>query len=1126
MSIKCKIVASILACIVLIFTCHEVRAEPSGVVSRIASWWMDRSVVNDARGDEYSPISDESEEETEEETEQEEEEVVKGRLPGMCKVPQEPAVMRCEIGSGFLCIDTPPGSVADDSLLIRGTMDRQGSVLASIRVAVQNEYTKKIQYVNTTNPKSSGCWDEISPKAEFCLDAKGRYSVGIPMNSVGPHTISISASRLSGESVEKKVRSSKVVAPVLNDSKVSYNPDIRTEQVIDDKMVMVTVDLLGDCQYCDFIGASTGGVKVSIDNLMQDQKGDSKIITCETTVEQGGQGRFIIGVPAGAGDNSMTISACNAAVEGSCPSVKNVKFSTSRGAAALEFISPSPMPAYDSGEYPDIDWRFKLGGNLSCVTLQFNRKEPHEVCADASGEFAVVLTPRVGINVATLDTPDGMEQFAWTFGWGKVLSPYDNEVGRVGVEGALDVSLSDSMLDSILIPFVNNFFSSDEFSEFLVGMLEKIANPSDGDVDISDNEADEAEGKDDVGIISIPKCDVEGGLGQFAISINGMPTLGSIMIGDFSIKDNQIDLSLIVDDVRAGINISPDSDGDGIGDKEPLPLIIGFDEAKIDIRLLIQENDDGEKLMLVSSPHDDCAYKGSSYCTHKPASLIPDNFIGNASPWGHFVWCDVAAAAGSVKKVCKAFNSINAQTVAVKEAILDSINSMIYCSGSSSATGAMKDYFKIPIPIGCQDGSDCADNMLMKILPSMVLPLWVGLSEDTNFTPQGVSLGINLAAGDHDYFKDTPDQYKVSSAGVVIDPKEVDRVGTASDLKGFDLGAGISLDAIGAIMYAAIAHGDGYNVKGLLDFDIHEPFFKSMGFDFVKECDAFEPIPGVKDKPPTLCYVRPRVMELLGSSLTSYDYFPAKQPLIMALRGSRALAPRISVTTASELPVVPRSSGTDIGATYDVPEGTIIELQLGGLEMSFYAIEVDKTKPTDDYGNLPIKFDANGDPIILSMRADDSNPWNGPIVSFDVSLLLGLELSEVQGDAESDSGYSIKIRTLADRSRLVITPIEGSNVTTIPSKRIISNLADQLMTAIAQYTPKESAFAITIPQEMAFQNSSDSMLSKLGLRKIAFMPDGLSLNFDQESNSIDIAIKAFIEQYLHYSGEEKIFRLP
>jgi len=153
--------------------------------------------MSDSEQSEDSSVS--NEEETEE---GDEEEVGKGRLPGMCQVPQEPAVMRCEIGSGFLCIDTPPGSVSGDSVLIRGTIDRQGSVLASIRVAVQNEYTKKIQYVNTSNPENSGCWDNRSPDASFCLDGKGRYSVGVPMGSVGPHTVSISASRLSGESVE------------------------------------------------------------------------------------------------------------------------------------------------------------------------------------------------------------------------------------------------------------------------------------------------------------------------------------------------------------------------------------------------------------------------------------------------------------------------------------------------------------------------------------------------------------------------------------------------------------------------------------------------------------------------------------------------------------------------------------------------------------------------------------------------------------------------------------------------------------------------------------------------------------------------------------------------------------
>jgi len=1111
---------------VLLFTfTGELHAGVSDIISRAGTWWKSGSIRSDVLSSEVVASEDQNDDEDEDEEDEDEEgddNAPGGRLPGMCRVPQQPALMRCEIGSGFLCVDTPPGGVDGDSVRIRGTIDRSGSVFASIRIAVQNEYTKKLEYVDTADPRTSDCWDETAGDDSFCIDSEGFFSASVPLRESGPYTVSMSASRLSGESVEKRVRTSRVVAPVLNDNNVSFDPDVKSSKTMEGTMVTVTIELLGECNFCDFIGASTGGVTVSIENTMTDSSGDTKQISCPTTVEQGGQGRFVIGVPVGPGKNSITVSVCNDATGSDCPALENISFTATGEIVGIETISPPPRPIYDSDEYHVIPWEFRTSGGLSCVELRFNREEPRELCAGADGLFSVDLAPRKGINVATLASADGTDQFAWTFGWGGIRSPFADEASSIEVPDALGLAVSGRMIGDILVPFMNNFLASDEFDSFIMMLLEKTlgGDSENGRSDPGDEELPDVEAP------QIPECDTGGGLGEYLITLGGIPTIGGIRLSDFSLNTGSMNLSLVAENLKIRINLSPDEDGDAKADKDPLPLIISFETAKFDISLTMDKDGEGRDILLLSSPYDDCNYKDSSYCKEIPSSLVPKNFKGNATSWGNFVRCDENNAGSEAKEACNAINSINAQTGVISEMVLDAINSAVYCGGSRALTGMMRDYVRFPVQIGCVDEQSC-EGVMGKLLPSVKLPLGVKLGGGTGFSSSGLFAGLSLSAGDKVFFDSTPGEFHIPDAGVVVDGDAPGDEAAAGSISGYDIGASISLDAVNAILYALIAHGDGYDVRGFLDFDIHEQFFNNVGFDFVEECDAFEAIPGIRDTLPTLCYLRPRVMELLGSSLTTYGYFPGKQPLIMALRGSRALAPRLVATTVDKIPVVPRTGDIDFSAGAEVPDGNLVELQLGGVELSFYAIELDETQSVNDYGNLPIKFDSDGKPVIHSMLPDDPDPWKGPIVSFDVTLLLGLEIGDVEADPEADSGFVIRVRTLADRSRLILTPIEGSNVTTIPSRKLISNLADQLMTALSMLSPKESAIAIPVPRELAFENADDGgLFSLLGLRKISMGSDGLSLAFDHESNSISILLKAIIEQVVHVEGEELRYVLP
>ena len=1095
------------------------------LADRAFNWWQGRSIDNSVQTDAFAveanlsmevPSDNPGDQEETAEEDAPDDGTVR-RNAGMCIVPQEPEVTICEMGLGFLCVNTPPGGVAADSVPIKGTIDRRGSVLASIRIAVQNEYTKKTVYVDTQDPEEpDDCWSETPETRPFCLDPSGRFQAIVPLSELGPYTISMSASRLSGGSVEKRVRTSRVVALQLSEEDVGFTPDVRSVSSVDESHVTVTATLLDDCSFCDFIGASTGGIKVSVDNVMQLSDGSVKHITCSTTVEQGGQGQYIIGVPVGGGTNTLTITACNAAVaEGGCPTVGNFSFTSEGKVRHLITHTPDPQPAYDSGDYPTIPWSFSLGDDGSCVSLRFNREAPREVCPDSSGRFHVELDPKLGINVATLSVAGDADDFAWAFGWGRIVSPFGKGDGRIGVPLAAQVALPARTAENIVFPFVNNFLASDEFGHFLSSVLMGFEPVSSDEVD--------------VGPSPVPKCGDTGGFGQMGISLRGQPSIDSIVLEDLSFAENELAISAIIKGMEMGMDLYPDEDGNGQPDRDTLPLTVALRQARMNLVLKVDRDEDGRALGLVTSPHDDCAFKRGSYCRHMPAPLIPKNIVGGANSWGGIVRCEVDLAGSQAREACQAINSLNAQTGVVAEKVLDAINDGIYCGGSGAFTRLMRGGIVLPnIHLGCGDGQDCKGSV-GEILPAIDLPLMIGLRDSMDISSKGLLLDIGLQVGDEEIYAATPSAFRVDSAGIITGEKTDSGPLRGANASGYDLKAAVSLDAVNAILFATAAQGDGRNRRGLLDFDMHELFMRELGYDFVRECDEFVPVPGKDKDLPPLCHIRPRVAELLGSAPTSYGYFEAKHPLLLAVRVHRALPPRFQVVTLDDLPAVVRADednpvfGGEVQTS--TPEGDLLALEVGGLELSFYALEVDESQPLDAYGNPPLKLDEDGNVVIHSMRPDESDPWNGPIIRAELSLLLGLEVRSV------DPSYAgqlrlIKIRTLWDRSRLVITAIEGSNATTVPDAALLSSLREKLALAIAGMSSPEGAVTIPLPREIALESDDQGFFRMLGLKQIDFGADGLDLGFDPAHNFAQIAARAVITQLLHYDGEEAEHIIP
>lgn len=1097
---------ALVAVLALVLAPRSSEAGISDLVARAVAWWQARSVVATAAGKQDDGTTEPGDDEAEEENGG----TTAGRTPGMCIAPREPAQIVCEPGMGFLCVDTPSGGIAGESFILHGTIDRKGSVLASIQVSVQHEYTKRTVAVATADPAGESCRGDLAAKTTFCLDAEGYFAARVPLAEKGPFTISVSASRLSGESEEKRVRTSRVTAVAFDASKLALDPDVRATPSVDGTHVTATLDLLGSCQFCDFIGASTGGVRITVENVMTDARGAEQRISCPTTVEQGGQGRFVVGVPVGPGKNELTITACNAATPGaSCPKVAGIAFTASGTTGQLEILSPPPAPAYDADAYPTMPWEFTLGGATECVAMQFNREAPREICPGDDGRYRAQLAPRVGVNVATL-AREGVEEFAWTFGWGAIESPYGNG-GVINVPRAVRLALPARTATAILLPLINNFLASDERDRLIETMLGG---------DASTEEETEAE---PVAEIAIPKCSAGGGLGAFGIALRGKPAIDGAVIEKLAFGKDRIDLKAVFLGLSVGIDLIPDANGDGKADRDPLPLVIAFRKAIAEVALE-QQGTGSDALLLLSSPNDDCSFKRGSYCTGAPAALVPKNFVGGANAWGGFIRCDEKAARGDAVEACRALNSLNAQTGVVSEQVLDAINSAVYCGGSSALTRLVREGIAVDdLTLGCAGEASC-DGTLAKLLPRVELPLAFILREGLSISDQGFMAAADLAVGNEKLYTTTPEAVRIPQAGLVSgDAVGAKPFATAIDHQG-DIAAAVSLDALDALLFAATVQGDGQAKLGLLDFDIDEGFFKDLDLDFVEQCDKFIPVPGEQESPPTLCYVRPRVLELLGPGLTTYGYFPAKQPLMLAIRGNRALSPRLSARTLDELPVVMQAAteGEDGGEEAAVPTGELLELELGGVELSFYALEVDAAVPADEYGNLAVKKDAQGNPVIHSMRPEDGDLRNGPIVSFDLTLLLAVEVGRPAPDPADDTMRVVTVRLLSDRSRLIVTPIAGSNATTVPSAGLIGSLAEKLKLAL---TGME--FSVPIPDAVDIASSDPaSLMGLLGLQEIEFGPDGFVFDVDPSTNSIVLAVRAAITQLLHQNGKPVDYRVP
>jgi len=1003
----------------------------------------------------------------------------------------------CDMGAGFLCVNTPSLGVEEDHIMIKGSVDLRNNILSSLSMSVQNEYTNEYKNVKFDKPEeTSNCWESAS---KFCLDADGFFAVRAELGErYGPFTILLTAARENGPSQENKVRTSRVTPLALKKEDVKLT--------VNGSNANLEIDLLHACQACDFIGISTGGVTVTVENIIESPAQGVKQITEKTNIAGGGI--FSLCLPLKDGKNTISVTACNAATGPECPKIDLEPVSYTGEQEGISWLKPVES-IYSADINPEVSLDFTIAGTegKTCdsanIRMIFNRKEETRICPDSAGIYRLQLKPDTGINVGKILSGD--ESYSFTFGWGEISAPFEGGRAKTNdnlwIKNAGGFSIGKDFLTGTVKGLINNFLKSDEFKRMLVKLPEMFAEKPTTETDKKSTMYSEIENL----INEIPMCKKEPSDDEksHGIRISKSPSVELIEIPKIEFKQDAIGLILNAENVSANIEYFLDEDENGVPDKRAMPLKIGFKKIFSPIELKVDRT--GEKpLFLLSGPSTDCEYKSRHACMNRPAIIVPKDIVGNATKGGYFVKCDE-----SIDKDCVGINIRNAQTGIFSTVVLDAINELLYCKGSATLTYMIREYLKeVPIQIGNID-FDYPKDPLIKIGSGrgFMLPLGLDLlNNQFSVSEKGIYGTVPAIVGSEGFYSQMPAELRNDRNGFLKRPYLQSTTNIASKMADYDIGISIGEDLLNAILFLLVEQDPVGGKQGIFDWDIHEGFLKAMGFDSVSECDEFKP-ESTDDKPSAICNLRPRVGDILGSALTANGYFGQKYPIMISIRGNRSLAPHINF--------------------FNMSERQFIDFQLGEIEMSFYALQTDNSVAPDKYGNYKLKLDDNGQPVILSMNPTDPDPRNGQITKFKLSALIALEITEVKTDEEDPSLLSFTIRPDANLSRIEFRPIAGGNTTVISDRSMMSALEEKINFGLNIYSEEKNAIRINLPKEINFKPTGPAdQFGLLGLEKITFGRDGIQLKVEDSQEFIDILGKISITQSLHVGSQKEEFLLP
>lgn len=1058
----------------------------------------------------------------------------------------------CDLGAGFLCVNTPPLSITGDNVIVKGTIDRSNNALAALNVYVQHDYTKTMSEVVLKEPLTSNCWEtELTEASNYCLDPSGYFSVRIPISQMGPYSITLHATRLEGSSVESTIKTSRVIAPTIAKGDITLDPNPETTNgSISQPYVYIDIDLLHGCEFCDFLGTSTGGAMITVSNVVE---GEGVVeITRKTNVAAGG--KFRLCVPVSNGENHLKIFACNAATGyevDSCPKVEDIDFNASVGANRIEIISPDTdnKLVYSASEYPAIPLQFKVHGVLndvppgpggSCssdvVTVEWDRYPPVNLC-QRNGLYEARLIPETGVNIGVIRVKDNLKtiEHSFTLGWGDILSPFASggiikTDDQLLLNDAVAITLSEGFLTETFRGIVNDMLATDRITDLFKKFF------GDGDKKKTNDDPVRAAQIREIRR-EIPFCakTTGGGLSSQGMELVGDPLLNQAEVQSISLEQNKINATIDIRDLSLKLRLFKDADQDGLSDNGKfMPLKVAFEHLFIKPVISLEQTD--KPLLLITSPYTECNFKNDRYCENKPALLIPQNTLGAATKGGGYAVCDSddQMLSGDMEEGCDGVNILNMQTGLINGKIMDIINDKAYCDGSAALTYLLrKSISDFTIDVGCPTqgvlaGNSTSDTKISFFGCGEELPKW--LEGRAWSIPAGINLGGGVFAldkngataylparvGSSALYGRMKSELKKPDVGILMEPNASKIAHHPGALKReYDLDAAISDRLINQVLFALTEQDPLGESKGLFDWDIDEPFINSLGFDFVKECDAFEPTPELQ-KPPALCRLRPQVGEILGATLTTEQYFLPKQPLRIKIRGNRELPPHVRLYTTT---VPDMTAGTtEDGEAMQFRDADILEIQLADMEVSFYALKTDSSKSSDQYNNMPILFDEDGNVSIDSMNPLDPNPENGPIIRFKATILLALEMGGVFTDPDDTSSFRLTIRPNSYLSRVIPSSIEGANSTIVSDYNLMSAFKEKINYGINIYGEEENAIHIKLPKSINLEdfvsdiNDRSSLLNLLGLGQLKFGRGGLYIGGDETNEFLRVALKLLTEK--------------
>ncbi|MBI2346577.1 MAG: hypothetical protein HYV03_06820 [Deltaproteobacteria bacterium] len=1049
-----------------------------------------------------------------------------------------PAPMRattiCEPDVGLLCVDTPPGGVVDEVVTLTGLVDRLGAAAIGLKLVVQHEATRRFR--------------EIVPE----IAADGRFTARITLPYLGAYTITVSLVRTTGQTLTETVKLSRVVAPTLTSADVTLTPDPRAGMASSDHLT-VQVDLLPQCEECDLIGSQTGGTVVTIINTIGEGPASRRVVR---TTDHGADGKFSLCVPIGAGSNRLEVIACNAATgfdEMKCPRVELAQFEVGgrQLAVAMQWPDGMTVPVFPAPRYPTIPLAFTVEGlaepsatNGACtaspVQVEWNFDDVRPVCA-SDGVYRLSVTPIPGINLGRIQVTQGKETLTVpvTIGWGNIASPW-GMAGRLSgpesgwLPGALIVGVRQAFMAETLRALTNHFARSDNLGAVLrkATELPTVAAPT---------PADAVRRKQFSSIrAAIPGCVGPAAgtdpLGNMRTRILQPPSIEQFEVTRVTFGPDVMKLMVEIRGLALAVQLFSDADADGAPDHKILPLKLVFRKLVLYPEIRLVRGDLPQ--VILTAPNDDCAFKDDTYCSHQPALVLPANFVGGATALGGFVICDGAGGSGAdIVAGCGGLNTVNAQTGLLNEKVLDAINTTAYCDGSAWLTYLLREGFQnLRITVGCPSkdagGDHAAEGIELKLFgcgsaPPLLegrgweFPMGLDLVHSVfTLNDQGMSARVASRGGDPALFGRVPSDVRQPSVGVINDPASV-RLPKDQGLSGtHDISLGLADGLLNQLLFVGSVQGE--EGAGLFDWELHEPFFQTLGFDFVKECDA------ATGKPPTLCELRPTVGTILGTALPTAGYFAPRQPLMVKIRGDRLMTPRVRFYRA-QIPIDGEGKEPKEGPSAATREAQLIELQIPNLEAAFYALQTDLTKAADQYGNLPLAIGQDGRPLIRSMRPDDPDPSRGPIVRMKLTALLALELGPLEPDPDDPSRWMIKLRTSPNRTRLGLTVPPGGNATIVPDASLLAAVRELLLFGVALYGGEREAIRVPVPKlwpvEMLPGGGPD-LMALFGLDSLRIGKEGFTLGVDPGQDYLRAAANILMIQRLPVAGQMQEWAIP